>query len=155
MYISVPLVLYVGERTLRAFRSKAYAVKILKVTESSKSSSNISLSWSLDVKHQSAHSLTKTITLSSSVGRKDKQSMICTRGMCRFGLVVSCLLQIVATTMVHCPLENGRFQSHMKGSGMWTVRWGYGARSLWQLGYVMRSCRLNWTFVSFRTTAHH
>ncbi|CAD6245363.1 unnamed protein product [Miscanthus lutarioriparius] len=31
MYISVPLVLYVGERTLRAFRSKAYAVKILKV----------------------------------------------------------------------------------------------------------------------------
>jgi hypothetical protein len=32
MYISVPLVLYVGERTLRAFRSKAYAVKILKVT---------------------------------------------------------------------------------------------------------------------------
>jgi len=44
MYISVPLVLYVGERTLRAFRSKAYAVKILKVTESSKSSSSISLS---------------------------------------------------------------------------------------------------------------
>jgi hypothetical protein len=33
MYISVPLVLYIGERTLRAFRSKAYAVKILKVTE--------------------------------------------------------------------------------------------------------------------------
>ncbi|KAG8047609.1 hypothetical protein GUJ93_ZPchr0008g12852 [Zizania palustris] len=31
MYIAVPLVLYVGERTLRAFRSKAYAVKILKV----------------------------------------------------------------------------------------------------------------------------
>lgn len=31
MYISVPLALYVGERTLRAFRSKAYAVKILKV----------------------------------------------------------------------------------------------------------------------------
>ncbi|XP_066350907.1 respiratory burst oxidase homolog protein E-like [Miscanthus floridulus] len=31
MYISVPLVLYVGERTLRAFRSKAHAVKILKV----------------------------------------------------------------------------------------------------------------------------
>nr|CAB3483140.1 unnamed protein product [Digitaria exilis] len=31
MYISVPLVLYVGERTLRAFRSNAYAVKILKV----------------------------------------------------------------------------------------------------------------------------
>ncbi|KAL6859204.1 hypothetical protein ACP4OV_018206 [Aristida adscensionis] len=31
MYISVPLMLYVGERTLRAFRSKAYAVKILKV----------------------------------------------------------------------------------------------------------------------------
>jgi hypothetical protein len=33
MYIAVPLMLYVGERTLRAFRSKAYAVKILKVTE--------------------------------------------------------------------------------------------------------------------------
>uniref|UniRef100_J3MTJ6 FAD-binding FR-type domain-containing protein n=1 Tax=Oryza brachyantha TaxID=4533 RepID=J3MTJ6_ORYBR len=31
MYIAVPLVLYVGERTLRAFRSNAYAVKILKV----------------------------------------------------------------------------------------------------------------------------
>uniref|UniRef100_A0A0E0D3E6 FAD-binding FR-type domain-containing protein n=1 Tax=Oryza meridionalis TaxID=40149 RepID=A0A0E0D3E6_9ORYZ len=31
MYIAVPLMLYVGERTLRAFRSKAYAVKILKV----------------------------------------------------------------------------------------------------------------------------
>ncbi|KAK3121865.1 hypothetical protein QOZ80_8BG0662040 [Eleusine coracana subsp. coracana] len=31
MYICVPLVLYIGERTLRAFRSKAYAVKILKV----------------------------------------------------------------------------------------------------------------------------
>ncbi|GJN16061.1 hypothetical protein PR202_gb03011 [Eleusine coracana subsp. coracana] len=33
MYICVPLVLYIGERTLRAFRSKAYAVKILKVIE--------------------------------------------------------------------------------------------------------------------------
>ncbi|KAL6661598.1 hypothetical protein ACP70R_000982 [Stipagrostis hirtigluma subsp. patula] len=32
MYITVPLVLYVGERTLRALRSKAYAVKILKVS---------------------------------------------------------------------------------------------------------------------------
>ncbi|KQJ98544.1 respiratory burst oxidase homolog protein E [Brachypodium distachyon] len=31
MYIAVPFVLHVGERTLRAFRSKAYAVKILKV----------------------------------------------------------------------------------------------------------------------------
>ena len=31
MYISVPLLLYIGERTLRAFRSKAYSVKILKV----------------------------------------------------------------------------------------------------------------------------
>ena len=31
MYISVPLLLYVGERNLRAFRSKAYSVKILKV----------------------------------------------------------------------------------------------------------------------------
>ncbi|KAL5231457.1 hypothetical protein ABZP36_030233 [Zizania latifolia] len=31
MYIAAPLVLYVGERILRAFRSKAYAVKILKV----------------------------------------------------------------------------------------------------------------------------
>ncbi|RWW06997.1 hypothetical protein GW17_00029639 [Ensete ventricosum] len=30
MYISVPLLLYVGERNLRAFRSKAYSVKILK-----------------------------------------------------------------------------------------------------------------------------
>jgi len=133
MYISVPLVLYVGERTLRAFRSKAYAVKILKVTESSKSSSSISLSWSLDVKHQSAHSLTKTITLSSSVGRKDKQSMICTRGMCRFGLVVSCLLQIVATTIALWRMEGF---SHMKGYGMWTVRWGYGARSIEHLSHL-------------------
>ncbi|WOL19832.1 respiratory burst oxidase [Canna indica] len=32
MYISVPLLLYVGERTLRAFRSKADSVKILKVS---------------------------------------------------------------------------------------------------------------------------
>ncbi|XP_072989307.1 respiratory burst oxidase homolog protein E-like [Typha latifolia] len=32
MYISVPLLLYVGERTLRALRSKAYSVKILKVS---------------------------------------------------------------------------------------------------------------------------
>ncbi|WOL06525.1 respiratory burst oxidase [Canna indica] len=32
MYISVPLLLYVGERHLRAFRSKAYSVKILKVS---------------------------------------------------------------------------------------------------------------------------
>uniref|UniRef100_A0ACD5ZWL1 Uncharacterized protein n=1 Tax=Avena sativa TaxID=4498 RepID=A0ACD5ZWL1_AVESA len=31
MYIAVPFVLHVGERTLRAFRSKAYAAKILKV----------------------------------------------------------------------------------------------------------------------------
>uniref|UniRef100_A0A0D9XE35 FAD-binding FR-type domain-containing protein n=1 Tax=Leersia perrieri TaxID=77586 RepID=A0A0D9XE35_9ORYZ len=31
MYISVPLILYVGERMLRALRSNAYAVKILKV----------------------------------------------------------------------------------------------------------------------------
>ncbi|XP_074582137.1 respiratory burst oxidase homolog protein E-like [Curcuma longa] len=31
MYICVPLLLYVGERNLRAFRSKAYSVKILKV----------------------------------------------------------------------------------------------------------------------------
>jgi len=31
MYISVPLVLYVGERMLRALRSNAYTVKILKV----------------------------------------------------------------------------------------------------------------------------
>uniref|UniRef100_A0A0E0IK98 FAD-binding FR-type domain-containing protein n=1 Tax=Oryza nivara TaxID=4536 RepID=A0A0E0IK98_ORYNI len=31
MYISVPLMLYVGERMLRALRSNAYAVKILKV----------------------------------------------------------------------------------------------------------------------------
>ncbi|XP_047069375.1 respiratory burst oxidase homolog protein E-like isoform X3 [Lolium rigidum] len=31
MYIAVPFVLHVGERTLRAFRSKAQAVKILKV----------------------------------------------------------------------------------------------------------------------------
>ncbi|RRT58507.1 hypothetical protein BHM03_00018841 [Ensete ventricosum] len=31
MYISVPLLLYVGERNLRAFRSKAYSVKILKL----------------------------------------------------------------------------------------------------------------------------
>jgi hypothetical protein len=31
MYIAVPFALHVGERTLRAFRSKAYAVKILKV----------------------------------------------------------------------------------------------------------------------------
>jgi hypothetical protein len=31
MYISIPLLIYVGERTLRALRSKAYAVKILKV----------------------------------------------------------------------------------------------------------------------------
>lgn len=32
MYISVPLLLYIGERTLRAFRSKAYSVKIHKVS---------------------------------------------------------------------------------------------------------------------------
>ncbi|OEL31621.1 Respiratory burst oxidase-like protein E [Dichanthelium oligosanthes] len=32
MYISVPLVLYVGERMLRALRSNAYTVKILKVS---------------------------------------------------------------------------------------------------------------------------
>nr|XP_010917407.1 respiratory burst oxidase homolog protein E isoform X3 [Elaeis guineensis] len=32
MYLSVPLLLYVGERVLRAFRSKAYSVKILKVS---------------------------------------------------------------------------------------------------------------------------
>ncbi|KAJ3677123.1 hypothetical protein LUZ60_002847 [Juncus effusus] len=32
MYIAVPLLIYVGERTLRALRSKAYAVKILKVS---------------------------------------------------------------------------------------------------------------------------
>ncbi|XP_042440883.1 respiratory burst oxidase homolog protein E-like [Zingiber officinale] len=32
MYISVPLLLYIGERNLRAFRSKAYSVKILKVS---------------------------------------------------------------------------------------------------------------------------
>ncbi|KAJ1700512.1 hypothetical protein LUZ63_000291 [Rhynchospora breviuscula] len=32
MYISVPLLIYIGERTLRALRSKAYAVKILKVS---------------------------------------------------------------------------------------------------------------------------
>ncbi|KAF3339345.1 Respiratory burst oxidase [Carex littledalei] len=32
MYISIPLLIYVGERTLRALRSKAYAVKILKVS---------------------------------------------------------------------------------------------------------------------------
>ncbi|XP_073010095.1 respiratory burst oxidase homolog protein E-like [Typha latifolia] len=32
MYISVPLLLYVGERMLRALRSKAYSVKILKVS---------------------------------------------------------------------------------------------------------------------------
>lgn len=32
MYLSVPLLLYVGERILRAFRSKAYSVKILKVS---------------------------------------------------------------------------------------------------------------------------
>ncbi|KAJ0981079.1 hypothetical protein J5N97_009334 [Dioscorea zingiberensis] len=31
MYIAAPLLLYIGERTLRAFRSKAYSVKILKV----------------------------------------------------------------------------------------------------------------------------
>jgi len=154
MYISVPLVLYVGERTLRAFRSKAYAVKILKVTESSKSSSSISLSacqapvGTLTDKKKRSPYHRQLVEKTSSV-------WYAPRGMCRFGLVVSCLLQIVATTMVHCPLENGRFQSHMKGSGMWTVRWGYGARSWWQLGYVMRSCRLNWTFVSFRTTAHH
>lgn len=32
MYISVPLLLYVGERMLRALRSNAYTVKILKVS---------------------------------------------------------------------------------------------------------------------------
>ncbi|THU70347.1 hypothetical protein C4D60_Mb08t24030 [Musa balbisiana] len=32
MYISVPLLLYLGERNLRAFRSKGYSVKILKVS---------------------------------------------------------------------------------------------------------------------------
>ena len=32
MYISVPLVLYVGERMLRALRSNAYTVKIVKVS---------------------------------------------------------------------------------------------------------------------------
>ncbi|XP_039127715.1 LOW QUALITY PROTEIN: respiratory burst oxidase homolog protein E-like [Dioscorea cayenensis subsp. rotundata] len=32
MYISVPLLLYIGERTLRAFRSQVYSVKILKVS---------------------------------------------------------------------------------------------------------------------------
>jgi hypothetical protein len=32
MYISVPLVLYVGERMLRALRSNAYTVKIIKVS---------------------------------------------------------------------------------------------------------------------------
>ncbi|KAG6502067.1 respiratory burst oxidase homolog protein E-like [Zingiber officinale] len=32
MYICVPLLLYVGERNLRAFRSQAYSVKILKVS---------------------------------------------------------------------------------------------------------------------------
>lgn len=35
MYISVPLVLYVGERMLRALRSNAYTVKILKVSTTS------------------------------------------------------------------------------------------------------------------------
>jgi hypothetical protein len=31
--MSIPLLIYVGERTLRALRSKAYAVKILKVNK--------------------------------------------------------------------------------------------------------------------------
>ncbi|XP_058079420.1 respiratory burst oxidase homolog protein E [Magnolia sinica] len=32
MYISIPLLLYIGERTLRTFRSESYSVKILKVS---------------------------------------------------------------------------------------------------------------------------
>ena len=132
MYISVPLVLYVGERTLRAFRSKAYAVKILKVTESSKSSSSISLSacqapvGTLTDKKKRSPYHRQLVEKTSSV-------WYAPRGMCRFGLVVSCLLQIVATTIALWRMEGF---SHMKGYGMWTVRWGYGARSIEHLSHL-------------------
>ena len=132
MYISVPLVLYVGERTLRAFRSKAYAVKILKVTESSKSSSSISLSacqapvGTLTDKKKRSPYHRQLVEKTSSV-------WYAPRGMCRFGLVVSCVLQIVATTIALWRMEGF---SHMKGYGMWTVRWGYGARSIEHLSHL-------------------
>jgi hypothetical protein len=45
MYIAVPFALHVGERTLRAFRSKAYAAKILKVIE------HLKVWFSVDAEH--------------------------------------------------------------------------------------------------------